>query len=229
MSGASAARYAVYYAPGDDHPLWGAGCSWLGRNPANPHDHRPAPPQRREPWRYGFHATLKAPLCLAPGRDEAQLHEALQALATRTAAFAMPRLQIDTLADFIALRPAAPLPRDHALWRLADACVRELDAFRAPPSAAERARRLSKPLEGDALQRLEQWGYPHVLEGWRFHMTLSDALPAAERQALMAAAHLHFHAALALQPLRCTDFCLFKQPAADAPFLLRQRYRLAGA
>ena len=222
------ARYAVYYAPGEDHPLWQAGCSWLGRNPADPHDHRPAPPQRQEPWRYGFHATLKAPLQLPPGRDEAQLDQALQALATRSAAFEMPRLQVDTLADFIALRPAAPLPREHALWRLADACVRELDAFRAPPSAAEQARRLAKPLEGEALQRLAQWGYPHVLEGWRFHMTLSDALPEPERAALMAAAHPHFEAALAAQPLRCTDLCLFQQPAPGRPFVLQRRYRLAG-
>jgi len=224
-----ATRYAIYYAPAAEHPLGQAGAEWLGREASDASDQGPAPPQRTDPWRYGFHATLKAPLRLPPGRDESQLHEALQAFAARRPAFEMPLLAVDRLAGFIALRPAQALPPEHPLWRLADACVRELDRLRAAPTPAELARRLGQPLDAAAQLRLQQWGYPHVLEGWRFHMTLSNALPDAERETLMAAARLHFQAALALQPLHCSDICLFKQPAPDAPFLLQQRYRLAGA
>ena len=28
-------RYALYFAPAGDHPLWAAGCVWLG--PERPH------------------------------------------------------------------------------------------------------------------------------------------------------------------------------------------------
>lgn len=224
-----APRYAVYYAPADDHPLWQAGCRWLGRDPSDALALGSPPPARREPWRYGFHATLKAPLRLCTSLREGQLHAALQALAAATPAFAMPALEVATLADFIALRPAAALDRAHPLWRLADACVRELDAFRAPPTAAELARRLASPLEPAAQARLQQWGYPHVLEGWRFHMTLSDSLAdEAQRAALLAQAREHFAAALAA-PLHCDSICLFVESAPGTPLQLQRRYLLQSA
>lgn len=217
-------RYAVYYAPEAGHPLWQAGCDWLGRDPRRADSPGAPPAQRAEPWRYGFHATLKPPLRLAPGCDEAAFERALQALAARTAPFEMPRLHVDTLANFIALRPAEPLAREHPLWRLADACVTTLDPFRAPLDAAELARRLKQPLDAESRQRLDAWGYPHVLEGWRFHMTLSDSLD--DTAPLLAAAREHFAAALQAT-LRCTELCLFTQAVPGLPFLLKCRYRLA--
>jgi putative phosphonate metabolism protein len=225
----SAPRYAVYYAPAAEQPLWRAGCVWLGRDAADALDLRDPPARRREPWRYGFHATLKAPFRLCPSLRESQLDAALQALAARTPAFEMPALAVDTLADFVALRPAEALPRGHALWRLADDCVRELDAFRAPPTPAELARRLARPLEAGARLLLAQWGYPHVLDGWRFHITLSDSLPPTEREAMVREAQTHFAAALAQQPLRCSELCLFVQAAPGLPFVLQRRYALAAA
>lgn len=221
-----AARYAVYFAPDPAHALWQAGCEWLGRDAADARDRRPAPPQRAEPWRYGFHATLKPPMRLQPGLGEADLDAALQALAAGIGSFQMPRLHVDRLADFVALRPEVPLVRAHPLWRLADACVTALDRLRAPLSAEELARRLRHPLAPDALQRLQAWGYPHVLDGWRFHMTLSDSLPAAQQEAALSDARRHFAPALS-RLLRCTDLCLFRQGAPDQPFVLKRRYRLA--
>lgn len=219
----SGPRYAVYYAPDPAHPLWQAGCEWLGRDARWADDAGAPLAHRAEPWRYGFHATLKPPLHLAPGQDEAALDHALHALAAGATPFQMPPLKVDTLADFIALRPADALARDHPLWRLADACVTALDGIRAPPGKAELARRLQKPLDAAARQRLLDWGYPHVLEGWRFHMTLSDSLVYAKP--LLRAAQEHFVAALQA-PLRCNDLCLFTQPAAGQPFVLKRRYRL---
>lgn len=222
-----AARYAVYFAPDAAHPLWQTGCDWLGRDATDEQDDRPAPPQRSEPWRYGFHATLKPPMRLRPGLEEAELDPALQALAAGFAAFQMPRLQVDMLTDFVALRPASPLARTHPLWRLADACVTALDHFRAPPTEAELARRLRQPLQPDDRARLEAWGYPQVLEGWRFHMTLSDPLPTSAQAAVLRAAREHFAKALAGPALRCLDLCLFKQGGPARPFVLKRRYRLA--
>ncbi|MFO0232177.1 MAG: hypothetical protein ACK51M_03795 [Burkholderiales bacterium] len=59
MSGARAPRYATYWVPAPGHPLWTAGCTWLGRDPRD--GGAPGSPARGHvaaPWRYGVHATL---------------------------------------------------------------------------------------------------------------------------------------------------------------------------
>jgi hypothetical protein len=221
-------RYAIYYTPSADHPLWHAGCAWLQRDPSTDHAEPPTRPHVREPWRYGFHATLKPPMKLAEGRDEHSLCAALATLAAGTRRFEMPALSVQWLSGFLALRPRDPLPRKHALHRLADACVTSLDAWRAPPSADETQRRLSAPLDDTARALLQRWGYAHVLDRWRFHMTLTDTLPndPALRLPVEAAAQAHFAEALSL-PLTCDSISLFVEPQAGAPLSLRQAFPLA--
>lgn len=228
---AVAPRYAVYYAPPAAHPLWRLGSAWLGRDARAGQPAGRPPPLREQPWRYGFHATLKAPLRLRDGCDERGFIDAVAALAAAQAPFEMPPLQVAPLADFVALRPLAEPAAQAPLRALADACVRTLDAFRAPPDAAERLRRIAAP-GADALpaaesaaQRaaVEHWGYPHVFERWRLHFTLSDALPAAPRERLLRQAQAHFAAALA-EPLACDALCVFVEPAPGAPFVLGWRF-----
>jgi len=223
-------RYAVYYAPDPGHPLWLAGCAWLGRDPASDAASTPPRPHRADPWRYGFHATLKPPMRLADGHNEAGLHAALEQLADRTAGFAMPALSVQWLAGFLALQPTRPLAREHALHRLADACVTGLDAFRAAPTPDEMQRRRVDTLGAAQRELLARYGYPHVLDHWRFHMTLSDTLPndAELRGDLQCGAEAHFAAALA-QPLRCDALCLFTEAAPGQPFRLVRRYPLRAA
>jgi hypothetical protein len=149
-------------------------------------------------------------------------------LAQRTPRFAMPVLSVQWLAEFIALRPVPLLLPTHPLRRLADACVTELDAWRAPPSPEELQRRLAAPLAASQRELVQRYGYPHVLAHWRFHMTLSDVLPpdAPLRGALHSAATQHFAAALG-QPLTCDALSLFAEPVPGQPFRLLQRYPLA--
>lgn len=221
-------RYAVYYAPPPSHALWHAGCDWLQRDPAADEARHPTRVHVGEPWRYGFHATLKAPLRLAPGCSEAGLCDAAARLAQRTPRFVMPALSVQWLADFLALQPQAPLPATHPLRRLADACVTELDAWRAEPSPDELQRRLATPMSAEQRVLLQRHGYPHVLGHWRFHMTLTDPLPpdAALRAELQQAAQQHFAAALR-QPLDCDTLSVFVEPAPGQPFRLLHRYPLA--
>jgi hypothetical protein len=220
-------RYAVYFAPAPEHPLWRAGCDWLGRDarsglpPATQ-----APPQRAGPWRYGFHATLKAPCRLAV--DKREFLQAVRALAARHRAFELPRLQVAPLSDFVALLPAQPLERAHPLWRLADACVVELDALRAAPSAAERERSLRGPLSARQRDHAQRHGYAHVLDDWRFHLTVSDGgLEADAMAGLRASAEAHFAGALRV-PLAFDALCVFVEPEPGAPFTLAHRFALEG-
>jgi len=144
MSGAGespGARYALYFAPAAHHPLWTAGCRWLGRDPESGASDGGGP-HRADPRRYGFHATLKPPFALREGLSRAQLLAALSHFVDERAPFAMPALHVATLGDFLALRPietGATAP-GQPLRDLADDCVRLFDEFRRPASARLLAR-----------------------------------------------------------------------------------------
>src|SRR4029078_11475674 len=83
----------------------------------------------RDPRKYGFHATLKAPFSLARGRTEAELLAACAAFAATPRSILVIRPMVCAISGFIAVIPAEP-PRD--LIRLAANCVSEFDTFRAP-------------------------------------------------------------------------------------------------
>ena len=68
--------------------------------------------------------------------------------------------------------------------------MRELDDFRAPPSEPELARRRKANLSATQEALLTQWGYPYVMEEFRFHITLSGRL-GRDAEATMAALAPH--------------------------------------
>lgn len=224
-----APRYAVYLAPPAAHPLWQLGCAWLGRDPAQrPPYPGPAREFVHEPWRYGFHATLKAPMRLAHGIGETLFLAAVRGVAREHSAFVMPRLEVGVLADFLALRPVAAVDAGHPLRRLADDCVTRLDRWRAPLSPTE-LQRQNKPGLGARQQALvSTLGYAYVLDDWRCHFTLSDSLAGidvARAAAWRTEAEQHFGPALDLA-CTCDALCVFVESAPGAPFELHERVAL---
>jgi hypothetical protein len=216
-------RYAVYWAPEPHHPLWRAGCTWLGRE-ATGRVAGPPPPGRTAPWRYGFHATLKPPMRLAQGVDASLLHAELSALARTVPPFALPPLQVQTLSDFVALRLAQT---PEALQALADRCVVQLDHFRQPSDDPEMARRL-QGLDDEQRRLLHRWGYPHVLHHWRFHLTLSDALTQPQQlEQMRHEAEAWFAPALAT-PLHVESVALFEESGPGLALDCIDRFALAG-
>lgn len=212
------ARYAVYILPPERHPLMRAGRQWL----------RPDRTHTAEPRRYGFHATLKAPMRLAAGCHPEAFLAAVAALAQRHAAFEMPRLQVAPLGRFLALQPEGALEAGHPLCRLAADAVLALDPWRAPPTLAEVARRRPEALSERQRALLDRHGYPYVLDEWRFHMTLSDAVAPDTLEALSREACAHFESALS-QPLRCEDLAVCVQASPDEAFVLWQRVSVRAA
>ena len=227
------ARYAIYFAP-DRHSPWRQfGARWLGRDE---HDSTPlAQPLlagisqeelarvTQEPRRYGFHATLKAPFHLAAGHDEASLIRRMGRLVGTLKPLALGPLRSATLdaslgaslGAFVALIPESNPP---ALQALAAACVTDLDDLRAPMQEDERLRRSSKNLDERALELLRTYGYPHVMERFRFHLTLTgpvdDAVAQHVRNALAPAlARLNAQA-----PLWLDRLCLFVEKTPGAAF-----------
>lgn len=178
-----AMRYAIYFTPAPETPLWKLGSSALGYDAvtradlAHP-DHAfyrdPAFLRALEtPRKYGFHATLKAPFTLKPGISEQTLLDRAASFGARQEPLLVPALEVALLGDFVALRPLA---EDAELSRLAAACVRDFDDLRAPLSDADRARRLSSPLTPQQIAHLDRWGYPYVFDEFRFHMTLTGPI-----------------------------------------------------
>ncbi|HYD04989.1 MAG TPA: DUF1045 domain-containing protein [Reyranella sp.] len=229
------ARYALYYAPRPEEALAVAASQWLGWTPDNGRARAlPAStgldPQRlgeivAEPRRYGFHGTLKPPMALVDDVTEADLLAAVGRFAATQRAFTAPSLTLAALSDFLALVPTTRSPE---LQDLADRCVIEFDEFRRPADEAELARRRKNGLTPRQDELLLRWGYPYVLEEWRFHLTLTGRLAdEAERTAVMNALRQRFRS-LIDRPLPVRDLCIFRQSAPERPFTVLARFRLGG-
>jgi putative phosphonate metabolism protein len=226
-------RYALYAAPPPDDPLWRFGSAVIGYDaalardaafpPGAPFDRPDWPALTAEPRRYGFHGTLKAPFELAEGAAEADLLEAAMIFAERRPAIVVPELTVALLKSFVALVPSAPAD-DLAL--LAADCVRDFDAFRAPISEADRARRLSSPLTERQIAQLDGYGYPYVFEDFRFHLTLTGSLPLAHQDPVRAAL-AEAYVPLA-EPFRIDALALFRQDDRQGRFTVLARFPLEG-
>ena len=219
----TAARYAVYWVPDRTHPLWEAGCAWLGRDAEDPTLSSIPAAHTDTPRRYGFHATLKAPMRLADGIEPDAFIAAVRSIAQTTTRFEMPGLEVSRLADFIALRPTGP---SDAARVLADRCVIELDRFRAPFTEKEWQER-TVGLDADQRALTSSLGYHYVLDRWRFHMTLSNGFDrdpeSRDAQArLMVEAKASFSKALGVA-LGPGQIGIFVELDPGAPFVLRER------
>src|SRR6201999_3955680 len=92
----------------------------------------------RDPRKYGFHGTLKAPFFFRRGVTEDHLRLALAEFAQRPRARPVIRPVVRSIESFIAIVLAAP---NAELSALASDCVVHFDDFRAPLTAEDRARR----------------------------------------------------------------------------------------
>lgn len=221
------ARFALYWAPDLDDPLHAAGSHWLGRDAETgallPQPDIPGIAELTADARqYGLHATLKPPFRLAC--SFAELRAAVAAFAATQPPCALPPLAMTDLDGFLALCPTAPSPALHALC---DAAVAALDPCRAPPDAAELARRRAAGLTPRQKALLDRWGYPYVFEEWRFHVTLTRRLTAVEQSRVRPAAVALLGDAAGAARV-AGSLTLFAQPRLDAPFLVAERFALGG-
>lgn len=214
-------RYAIYYADSPGSTLDRFGGSLLGYDAYSGED-LPFPdgvtPDWREltqdPRKYGFHATLKAPMALAAGRTEAQLVAACELFADAARPVPLIRPVVDSISGFIAVIPSEPSPE---LERLAADCTRAFDFFRAPLTLEDRGRRNPAKLTARQGAYLDRWGYPYVMEEFRFHMTLTGRLPAERRDVVMTMLRERF-AAIELATLEIDRIALFRQNDAASRF-----------
>lgn len=229
-------RFAVYFSPPPGAAWWEAGSRWLGRDAAAL---KPTPLEQprfdglapelmqqltRDPARYGWHATLKAPFQLGEGVVLGDLRRALRDLAASFSAFAMPGLSVKQLGDFLALCPQGDLT---AINAVASACVTQLHRLAAPLTSAELERRRKNSLSALEDELLQRWGYPYVLERYCFHMSLTGKLQGVDditTKRLLHAAQSWFEV---LEPCRFEGLSLFCEPVKGSDFVLVERWEFA--
>ena len=219
-------RFAAYYTPPRDSALARTAAEWLGRDAFA--DQAVREPDSRldaivaEPARYGFHATLKAPFRLADGQSVDALDRVFATFCAIRAAPCIGSLALARLGRFFALVPAAPEPGIAALE--AD-IVEVFDTFRAPLTDAEMERRRPDRLTDRQRALLARWGYPHVLDEFRFHMTLTG--PVDDVDGSLEAELADRFAGFLDRPLVLEGLALFVQPAPDAPFRVHRYHSFA--
>lgn len=228
-------RYGLYLAPHAHAALWRFGSGVLGYDAQTGQAMEQIVPRgvdpdafralTEPPRRYGFHATLKAPFRLAPGRSREDLVAALERFCEDRAAFALPRLEVRALgadaqgAAFVALVEPQPTPELQALER---ETVLAFEPLRAPLAPEEIARRSPERLSPRQRDYLMRYGYPLVLEEFRFHMTLTGRVPAAQRDAIVAGL-AEVYAAAVPEPGLLVDQIAIVEQDGDAPFRVTQR------
>ena len=220
-------RFAVYYLP-TDKALAAFGATWLGwdiasgRAVAQP-DIEGLETVTDTPRKYGFHGTLKPPFRLAEGCTQPALQAALSEMAAACPPAQSEGLALAEVGSFLAL---TPLGDAEGIGRIAATCVRAIDGFRAAADAADLARRRKAGLSARQDRLLLQWGYPYVMEEFRFHLTLTGRVPRTDRARWLARARDN------LPPLPAPfilDEVALVGERADGRFELIQRYRLGGS
>ena len=224
-------RFAIYYAPSANSPLWDRAAAWLGRDPlTNETFDGPVAGVERNRLlnltqsanRYAFHATIKPPMALAEGTSIEELRTALGNFARSQQPFSLGHLRIASLDGFLALIPAEP---NEKLQDFAAHVVEEFEPFRAPLSLKDRAARAARGLSPRQEELLDSYGYPYVFDEFRFHMTLTDRLPETERAEITTALEAWFAPEVA-EPILFDRLVLFHEPDSGRPFRRLEDYKL---
>ena len=219
-------RFAIYFVPGADTPLYRFGAGFVGYDCYSGGEY--GPPEAtglgladwkqltQAPRAYGFHATLKAPFRLAQASTENELLTAFRRFAATPRTIPALDPVVRSLGSFIAIVPASPSP---AIDLLAADCVTAFDQFRQPLGAQERQSRLGAGLSQRQVEYLDRWGYPYVLEDFRFHMTLTGSIAAADRRSdILALLQARFAAMVGSASVQIAQLALLRQDAPSIRF-----------
>ncbi len=223
-------RYGVFAVPAGE--FYDRASAWLGWDSVSGCTRSPPDmPQlsgcvdalTARPRKYGFHGTIKPPFALARGTTVQDLKTDLSVFCASRPAVLIPALSVKRLGGFVAVVPTETVPE---LTDLAAETVATLDRFRAPPTAAEVARRSKARLSAPQTELLKTWGYPYVMDQFRFHMTLTGNLRRSEAENLSALLNDYFAPTLP-RPYIIDNLALMGE-ASNGRFHLLDRFPLAG-
>lgn len=222
-------RYAVYYAPLAESPLGAFGRSWIGRcaekdvDVEQPRVDGVKPAElfelTRSPRHYGVHATLVAPFELDGGVSPDDVRREIAKVVNGYAPFVLSNLSVVAIGSFLAI-----VPKDQSVVEsLAESLLKSLHRLRKPPTLAELERYRTRGLSPAQERLLARWGYPYVLDEYKFHITLTNSVvDKTLRKRLMKVLSQKTEKLLReVHPVG--DVCIFRQPERIAPFVLEER------
>jgi len=226
MGTASSPRYAIYYAPEPGSPLDSFGRNWF--NPSNSGNYvgstkltaKRVAELSESSRRYGFHGTLKPPFGLNPSTTLESLLNAARVFARTVAPIEIPPLELAIIGKFIAL---TPMTQSAALEKLAAACVRAFEAFRVPLSDEQMENYKLNRLTVHQEQMLEHWGYPYVMEEFRFHISVTDRIDDSKERYDVVEALESLAAPVLGKATMIRELTVFGQDNIDAPMVAIER------
>lgn len=220
----------MYFAPEPDSELDQFGTKWLGRNvDGSSSKNQPIVPSVSEkrcdeitesPRRYGFHGTLKPPFELNPATTIEALLRTAHVFARGLAPVEIPPLELAIIGKFIALTPTS---QSAALEKLSAACVRAFEAFREPLTPEQIQNYRLNKLTVHQEQMLEHWGYPYVMEEFRFHMSLTSRIDDPQERERVFAVLEDLAKPVIGKPILARHITVFGQNKRDEPMTTIER------
>ena len=216
-------RYAIYYIP--DLPLFQIGSDWLGWNSIIGQETTLSADHHRitdRPRKYGFHATVKPPFSLASHSTLGELQDAFHAFCASVSPATGGTLKISRLGRFLAM---AQDVQSNEVTELVASTVSNFDKFRAPLSDQDIAKRRQRRLTPQQDALMLRWGYPYVMQEFKFHMTLTGPLAPNEIDAIEHDANTRFREFLG-QPLKITSLALLGEDSESGRFHVIEKLSL---
>ena len=208
-------RYAIYYIP--DLPLFQIGSDWLGWNSITGQETTLSADHRRitdRPRKYGFHATVKPPFSLGSNSTQGELQDAFQTFCATVSPATGGTLKISRLGRFLAMTQDV---QSNEVTELAASTVSHFDKFRAPLSDNDIQKRRQRRLTPQQDALMLRWGYPYVMQEFKFHMTLTGPLQNDEIDAIEHDANTRFWEFLG-QPLKIASLALLGEDSDSGRF-----------
>ena len=208
-------RYAIYYIP--DLPLFQIGSDWLGWNSIAGQETLLSADHHRitdRPRKYGFHATVKPPFSLASNSTQGDLQDAFQTFCATVSPATGGTLKISRLGRFLAMTQDV---QSNEVTELAASTVSNFDKFRAPLSDNDIEKRRQRRLTPQQDALMLRWGYPYVMQEFKFHMTLTGLLQSDEIDAIEHDANTRFREFLG-QPLKIASIALLGEDCDSGRF-----------
>lgn len=189
------ARYALSYVPEQGTPLAELGRTWLGHDIDSSVfiDQPDVPgitPERLEElthWRRseGMHGVLKPSFQLRSTASIESLLDTVRLFCRCQEPVHIPQMEVNVIGKFLALTPTIP---SRQLVALASECVRVFEGFRQPILINMDDRYRNDKLTVYQKRMLKHWGYPYVMEEFRFFIPMTDRIEDdAEREEITKA------------------------------------------
>lgn len=224
------ARYALSYVPEQDSPLAQFGRAWLGRDIDTAEQYEQPEIegvskerlQKLTHWRRsdGLHGVLKPPFQLNQGSSFNGLMDTAHLFAKFLDKVEIPQLEVNIIGKFVALTPTIA---SRQLVDLAGACVRVFEGYRQPIKVDMDQRYRQDKLTVYQKRMLKHWGYPYVMEEFRFFIPLTDRIEDDAEREKITAAITKLSKPVIKQPLSIRELTVIGQISRQDPMRIVTR------